>query len=586
MQRSLKVWIVLLFCTFLMADELELPTHEIHFTGQQHFEESDLQDALSVDAASFWQFWKDDTPRLKDKLRPTLEPSLISFYRSEGFYDANFTIEENNTNISVSITENEPVRVRDINISSDFDLQDLVILEKGTIFRVETFTSIKSNIIEQLLKEGYCSYDLDAKAYVDLDEHIVDFQYKLTKGGICTFGKLTTSGLKTIDDDVILSRVRALEGERFNTELVQETSNNLYALTSFDSVLISVDRKFYNVVPVDIKFKEMEKPYHTEIGLGYDTYVGARVHGNIVKNNFYGQAQKLKLQLAWSKKEQLARLDFFKPALLNLFTYNIDFGANLGYSNLEYDGFQEEMEFARGYLEYHDGRLKLRAGMAVENIRIDALDNIREGEDLEQAVNEGLFLLTYSYVDFVYDARDSKLNPKFGYYLAAYAEAGFSSDEDTSAYHKTQYEGRLIYTFANLTLSTVGKVGVVEAESAEGLPESKYFFAGGSYSNRAYGYREIGVILSPTEDTINGASSMANLSLEANYPVWGDVYGAVFTDNTMLTDESYNFDGEIITSAGLGVRYMTPIGPFKLDVGFNVQDTSQYAISFQIGQSF
>ena len=586
MQRLLKVWIVLLFYTFLMAEDLELPTHEIHFSGQKYFDEGDLQDALGVDAASIWQFWKDDTPRIKDKLRPTLEPSLASFYRAEGFYDVNFTIKENNTSISVAITENKPVRVRDINISSDFDLKDLVILEKGAIFRVKTFTSIKSNIIAQLLKEGYCSYDLDAKAYVDLDKHVVDFQYNLTKGGVCTFGKLTTLGLTTIDDDVILSRVRALEGERFSTELVQETSNNLYALTSFDSVLISVDRKFYNVVPVDIKFKEMEKPYHTEIGLGFDTYVGARVHANITKNNFYGQAQKLKLQAAWSKLEQLARMDFYKPALLNLFGFNIDLGGNLGYSNLEYDGFQEEMAFIRGYLEYNDRRLRLRAGLAVENIQIDALNNLSDGEELEQAVNEGLFLLTYSYVDFVYDARDSKLNPKFGYYLAAYGEFGNSSDEENSLYHKTQYEARLIYTFTNLTLSAVGKVGVVEAASSEGLPESKYFFAGGSYSNRAYGYRELGVILSPTEDTINGASSMANLSLEANYPVWGDLYGAVFTDNTMLTEESYDFTGEIITSAGLGVRYMTPIGPFKLDVGFNVHDPSQYGISFQIGQSF
>jgi translocation and assembly module TamA len=74
--------------------------------------------------------------------------------------------------------------------------------------------------------------------------------------------------------------------------------------------------------------------------------------------------------------------------------------------------------------------------------------------------------------------------------------------------------------------------------------------------------------------------------LEADYPIWGDLYGAVFTDNTMLTADAYDFSGEIITSAGVGVRYMTPIGPFKLDLGMNVADTSQFGISFQIGQSF
>ncbi len=586
MYFKLKIFMMLCFFTFSFAEEISQPMHAIYFSGQEHFEKADLEDALGVENKSFFQFWKDDNPRIKDKLIPTLKDSLKSFYVSEGFYDTTFSMEETNTTITIEISENEPVRIRDINISSDYNITHLISLKHDDIFRSKTFITIKSDIISELLKEGYCSYDLDTKAYVDLDKHSVDFQYNLKKGGVCTFGKLTTTGLETINSEVVLSRVRALEGERFSTELVQETSNNLYGLNAFDSVLINVDRKFYNVVPVDIAFKEMEKPYHYEVGLGYDTYVGPRVHGEIKKHNFSGDAQGLKLEASWSEIEQVLILSFVKPALLNLFGYYIDFGANIGYSNLEYDGFQEEKSFTKGYLEHNNGRFKLRGGLAIENIKIDALDNLDEGEELEQAVNEGVFLLTYSYVDFTYDARDSKLNPKYGYYLAAYGETGFSSEEDTSAYHKALYEARLIYTFFNLTLATVGKVGVVEAASANGLPESKYFFGGGSFSNRAYGYRELGVILSPTEDSINGASSMANLSLEADYPMWNNLYGAVFMDNTMLTDKSYDFTGEIISSAGLGVRYMTPIGPFKLDVGFNTKDPSLYGISFQIGQSF
>jgi len=211
---------------------------------------------------------------------------------------------------------------------------------------------------------------------------------------------------------------------------------------------------------------------------------------------------------------------------------------------------------------------------------------LASGDPLEEAVNEGSFDLLYPYVGFVYDARDSKLNPKYGYYLSAYGEFGLAQDEDSSIYVKTLFEGRMIHTFSDLTLSAVGKVGIVDALYNDGVPESKYFFGGGSNSNRAYGYREIGVIISPTEDSINGASTMFNLSLEANYPMKGDIYGAVFTDNTMLTEESYDFSGEIISSAGVGVRYMTAIGPFKLDVGVNVNDPSQYGIHFQIGQSF
>ena len=586
MHLKFKIFITLCLFTLLLAEEIVQPSHAIYFSGQKHFDKPTLEDAIGVDNKSFFQFWKKDNPRITDKLLPTLEQTLKSFYASEGFYDANFSIEETNTSVSVNISENDPIIIRDINISSDYNISSIISLKKGDIFKSKTFITIKSQIIGALLKDGYCSYDLDTKAYVDLDKHIVDFHYVLSKGGVCTFGKMTATGLETIDNDVILSRVRALEGERFSTELVQETSNNLYGLRAFDSVLINVDRKIYNVVPVDIAFKEMEKPYHFEIGVGYDTYVGPRIHGEVTKHNFLGNAQSLKLEAGWSDKEQLLIASYKKPALLNLFDYNIDFGARIGYSNLEFDGFQEEKSFTRAYLEHDTGRFKLRAGVAAENIVITALDNLNEGEELDQAVNEGTFILFYPYVDFVYDGRDSKLNPKYGYYLAAYSEFGLSDSEDSSIYLKTLFEARIIHTFSNLTLAAVGKVGVVDEESDTGLPESKYFFAGGAYSNRAYGYRELGVILSPTEDSINGASSMANLSLEADYPVWGNVYGAVFTDNTMLTNESYDFKGEIISSAGVGVRYMTPIGPFKLDVGFNTAVPSIYGISFQIGQSF
>ena len=583
----IKIFFIMTLYVFhmLLADEISLPTHKIYFYGQEHFDTSTLEDELGVDNKSFLQFWKEDNPRINDKLLLTLEPSLQSFYDSEGFYDANFTIQETNTTVSVYISENQPVRIKDINISSDFNISTFITFEKSDIFKAKTFIKIKSKIIAELLKEGYCSYDLNTKAYVDLDKHSVDLQYKLKKGGICTFGKTTIYGAKNIDDDIIKSRVRAKEGERFSTALIKDTSDALYGLQSFDSVLIGVDRKFYNVVPVDITVSEMDKPYRFEAGLGYDTYVGPRIHSSIIKHNFLGNAQKLKLQLAWSKLEQLAIVDYFKPVLFEPYGFAMDFGASLGYSNLEFDGFKEKKTFVKAYLEHTSKRFVVRSGIALEVIDITDLD---DGKPKLPAGAYDLFLLTYPYVSAVYDGRDSKLNPKYGYYLRGYGEWGIPTDNESSLYLKVELEARGIYTFYDLTLSVVGKMGLIEIEGDKtyGIPESKKFFAGGSFWNRAYGFREIGVVTSPTTDIIDGGLSMANLSLEANYPLWDDLYGAVFTDNTLIAKESNDFTGDIITSAGVGVRYMTPIGPFKLDVGFNVNNPSIYGISFQIGQSF
>lgn len=565
--------------------EIVLPTHIVIVSGEKHISQSDLYDALSIEYKSMFEFWKDDTLRIKDKLLPTLKSTLRSFYDSRGFYDATFSIEETTTTVSIDIKENQPVRVKDIDITSDYNLSSIVTFEKNEIFQAKKFISIKSHITSSLLKDGYCSSDLETKAYVDLDKHTVNLSYVLKKGGVCTFGKVTVNGNETIDDEVIKSHVRAEEGEIFNADLVKYTSNSLYGLKAFDTVLIGIDRKFYNVVPVDITVKEIEKPYHFEIGAGYDTYVGPRIDSSLTKYNFLGNAQQLSLKVGWSELEQFAMLSYYKPVFINIYENFVGLGMKLGYSNLEYDGFYEKKSCFRSYLEYETLRTNLKVGLAVEIVNITAVNNLDPGEELQFAVNEGNFVLTYPYVDFTYDARDSKLNPKYGYYLSAYLETGLSDDEST-VYYKTLLEGRFIHSIDKLTMALVGKVGIVDEERKNSLPESKYFFAGGAYSNRAYGYRELGIITSITEDTIYGARTWANLSFEVDYPIFGDLYGAVFTDNTMLTEDAYDFTGDIISSAGLGVRYVTPMGPFKLDFAMNVADTSQYGISFQIGQSF
>lgn len=567
------------------ADESKLPTHIIKLSGHQVFETETLYEALSVDTKSFFQFWKDDIPRIKDKLIPTLDETLKSFYDSEGFYDAKFIINETNTTVEITIKEKLPVKVTQIEIESDFNITKLILLKKDTRFRAKDFIATKSSIIQALLDKGHCSYDLDNKAYVDLDKREAVLKYKLNKGGICTFGKANIQGLESIDEEVILSRVRAKEGERFDPKKVKETYSGIYALNSFDTVQINVDRKIYNVVPVDITLHEVEDAYHLELGAGYDTYVGPRVHASLLKKNFFGNAQQTGIKLSWSPKEQLAVGEFFKPALFFLYGYGIDFGTEFGYSNLEFRGFQERKGFGKFYLEHNEGRLKLRTGLALENIDIELLNNLKANEELAQAINDGNYFLLYPYADVVYDARDDKLNPKSGYYLATSVELGLPYEPQATTYLKMFLEGRYIHTIDKLTLSSVGKVGVVDEFKHE-LPESKLFFAGGSFSNRAYGFNTIGVIESPKEDSIRGASTLLNLSLEANYPIVGNFYGALFTDNTMLNEESYDFEGDIITSAGVGVRYLTPIGPFKLDVGFNVHKPKQYGISFQIGQSF
>jgi len=577
------VIVIILFGPLYSLDT-KYAKRNIIFIGCNDVPKSDLQSAMGVEVKSKFEFWKKYEPKIKDKLLPSLNESLRGYYNSIGFYDANFTINITPKLVTVNINENRPVLIRDINISSDFNISTQILFKKNDRFRAKDFISIKSNIIKELLKNGYCSYDLNTKAFVDLDKYIVDLRFILKKGGVCRFGKVSVKGLDNIDKSIVISRVMAREGNKFNTERIQESYNNLYNLDAFDIVSMKYDRKFYNVVPIDIEVKEVQKKNYFMGGIGYDSNIGAIIKGEYIRKNFFGDAQKLKITANYSSIKKILDVTHFIPSFLNIKDYSIDYFNNIGYSDIEYEGFLEQKSYIKSYLSYRNEKTTLQAGVGFENIDISLKDNIDEIV-LTRAIKEGNFLLAYPFLKFIYDRRDSKLNPKDGYYLSTDIEYGVDYGDKASSYLKYLLEGRLINSFKELTLAMVGKIGILD-ELTNIVPESKKFFAGGAYSNRAYGYDRVGVISSSTSYGIEGASTMANLSLEADYPIVGELYGAVFTDNTLLNLDSYDFSGDIVTTAGLGVRYITPIGPIKIDVGMNIHDSSQYGIQFQIGQSF
>jgi len=580
----LVISVIFLFTSLNASSDIKHLKHNIIFKGCDTISEKELQSAMGVEVKSEFEFWKDYEPKIKDKLLPSLNESLRGYYDSIGFYDANFTINITPELVTVKINENEPILIRDINISSDFNISNQIIFKKNERFRAKDFISVKSNIIQELLKNGYCSYDLDTKAFVDLDKHIVDLRFILNKGGVCKFGEISVKGLDSVDKSIVVSRVMAREGHNFNTERIKESYNNLYDLDAFDIVSIKYDRKFYNVVPIDIEVREVQKKNYFMGGIGYDTNIGAMIKGKYIRKNFFGDAQKLKIIANYSSIEKVLDFTHTIPSFININNYSIDYFNNIGYSDIDYEGFLEKKSYLKSYLSYRNEKMTLQTGFGFENIDISLKDDINDVV-LTRAIEEGNFFLAYPFLKFIYDRRDSKLNPKSGYYLSTDIEYGIDYGEEASSYLKYLLEGRLINSFKELTLAMVGKVGILD-EITNSVPESKKFFAGGAYSNRAYGYDRVGVISSPTMYGIEGASTMANLSLEADYPIIGDLYGAVFTDNTILTEDSYDFTGDMLTTAGLGIRYITPIGPIKVDVGMNVHDSSQYGIQFQIGQSF
>lgn len=126
-------------------------------------------------------------------------------------------------------------------------------------------------------------------------------------------------------------------------------------------------------------------------------------------------------------------------------------------------------------------------------------------------------------------------------------------------------------------------VGAIETDDFSKLPPSLRFFAGGDRSVRGYSYES----LSPRNEQgrLRGGQQMLTSSLEYQRRVRGDWWGAAFVD----TGDAFDDWGpnDLKTGAGLGVRWVSPVGPIRFDVAHPFDDDdNDWRLHFSIGPEF
>ena len=551
---------------------------KIEAVGLKKLKQGPLLEALGASKSGFWIFSKEY--KIASNLVDSIGSNLREYLNSKGFYDAKFDIQRVEDKVVIKIDENTPVKVEKITIDSNYPIKKIVTFKKGDIFDAQKFTEIKKAIKRALLRDGYCSYDLSTKAFVDLDKKVATLNYHLDKGKHCVFGETKIAEIPTnISPDVIYSRLRYKKGEIFTQEKINETYAALNELGCFSSIVIDTNKKIFNEVMPEVSASLNPKLNRTTLSLGYDTEVGWRVKGEYNRFNFLGNARKLGVSAEYSSSLKRVQATFLNPAIFNLNGWYFDFRAKGGFKEEEFNSYSENKSYFDMRLNHISDNFSLDLGLGFENIDIKL-----EGD--EPGIIPGNFVLTYPYINMVYDGRDSKLDPKNGLYFASYLEYGLPIDKDSANYYKFLSEARVIKTIDEITFAAVGKAGVIDELGGGNLPASKLFYAGGSYSNRAYGNNDIGVTTSKTDSKDLGGKTWLNFSLEMDFPLYNNINGAIFYDSTMISSGSYDFTGEYINSTGVGIRYATPMGPLKVDFGVNVKDPSINRVAVQIGQSF
>jgi translocation and assembly module TamA len=428
----------------------------------------------------------------------------------------------------------------------------------------------------------------------DHDTKTLDVMMALAAGPIAPFGGTTVEGTEAVDAEFTAYMADIERGKTYSPEDIQDARERLLELGVFDSVTVKErdaldpDGSF----PVDVQVSERKFRYFG-IGATVSSTDGAGIEGYWGHRNLFGRAEKLRIEGSISRIGETAnyeRLDyraallFEKPGLVgpaSKFTYDIKLIS-------EHPDAYDRFSFSTGAgLAYNLTKQQTLSGQ----LRLEYTDI--SFEPLNPLGKKHLLVSTP--IEYVYDARDDRLNPKAGWRALAFAEptydfetgaAFFKFKGEASAYKSLDSAGRTVFAARVAAGSIVGA-------DLDDIPADRRFYSGGGGSVRGYAYQGIGPRIphprNPAETVPTGGRSFAEASAELRFQVT-DTFGVVpFIDAGTVSEAVVPDFNDLRFGAGVGIRYLTPFGPLRVDAAVPLNrrpGDASFGIYAGIGQAF
>lgn len=430
--------------------------------------------------------------------------------------------------------------------------------------------------------QGHAKVALAGQSVVaDHANGALNVEVQLDPGPFLTFGNLEITG----NEDVRTERVEAMigfePGMQFSDENLDTIQRRVQRTGAFRFALVK-EAETPNpdgTIDVIVEVKEDQK---RRIGFGGEVGSSDGISANAFwfHRNLLGGAERLRFDVALSQKlednaelEYLVGTSFVKPSV---FAPEADFRTSLSISREASESFREDIvEFNIGFDYRLTDDLFTYGGLRVTRTRTDLKPEERN------------FLIYGTPIGLVYDNRELTTDAREGVYARGEVFP-FVGTQDADDGVRLTVDTRYYRTFGEdtVTLAARGQLGSVFNARSGAVPESFLFLSGGSGTVRGQPFESLGV---DRNGTVSSGEGFAGLSLEARYR-FTDTIGAVgFFDYGLITEgDVFTGSGDSHSGAGLGLRYDTPVGPIRLDVGTPVGGDTGDGIQFYfgLGQAF
>jgi outer membrane protein assembly complex protein YaeT len=530
--------------------------------------------------------------------------------------------------IVLKVEEGPLVRVGKLEIRgakavSEAEIRGMINTQAGQPFSEATISDDREVVLNNYFNRGFPSVQLETSAKYADDTHTrMDVTYELHEGSQNFVNRVLVSGVEYTKPHIVERAVVIHEGTPLSQEKMLQTQRNLYDLGIFNEVQTTIQNPDGDEKEKDVLFQIKEAKRWTvsygfglEAGTGLNTSQGGSPQGetgvsprvilDVTRINLGGRDQSLIFKSHFGNLEKRASLSFDQPRWFDLPNWRMTL-TGLYDNTIDVNTFSSNrLEGSVQLTQRVTKATQLLYRFAYRRIQVDP-NSFPAGfsPDLipiySQPVRVGMPSLIY-----LRDTRDDPVNSTkgtFNTFDIGAASGYFGSEADFGrllAQNATYYRFHRNWVFARSL-----RIGVETPYGSLGyVPLPERYFVGGSNSHRGFSINQAGP-RDPDSGYPLGGNAMIVNNLELRLPpaplpfvgdnlsfvLFHDIGNAFGTANQMwknltrmnqrdqascrnlsLTDPKATCDFSYMSQAvGTGVRYRTPIGPVRVDLGYNL----------------
>jgi len=490
----------------------------------------------------------------------TLANTVQRASQAVGFYSAEPQINIEKTSdcwlLSISVEAGDAVLIKSVAISIETDadlfastLETLPIRE-GRQLNHGDYEVAKAALSARAFELGY----LDARftlASLTIDESLfaASIALALDLGTRHRFGKIDFDTGGALSNDFVNRFVTFKEGDFYSPQKLLDLRNALNDSQYFADISITpkLDSETSYLIPIDLVMTSRPRRVY-EYGAGITTDTGPRISGYYEDRFRNPMGHRLNATTSLSPIQRSLDADYLIP-LANPTMENLRVSAGWIEENTDtFDSRSYRTSIAYTFVNRSNWRQSY-----FTNYRHDEFDvnGARETSDL---LIPGLSITKTQ--------ADSALLPNKGWQLFAQLRGASSDLLASETFVQLNLNGKWIMPLRRVRLISRFELVTTVADSISELPVSIQTFTGGDQSIRGYDYKSIGARNS--EGLITGGKNLAVASAEIDFAVAEKWRLALFTDMGDAFDDFNQV--RFKQSAGVGIRWISPIGPIRIDL--------------------